>query len=235
MRKVSVIIILLLLGKAGFSQVANEALYADKEFLNEYSKITFIPGVDGKPIVRKWNQDIKLFVESNDTKFYKKRISEIIQKINPYLQSVKIVFAETRGDANCLVKIDPLSRTHYVLSWDENGNIYKSTIFLNTESVFNNTDQYAYISEYLMHILGDFHIPGKISAATAKRLHIDAGTAYDETVENIQSILKSRINGFTKFDFEVIQFHYQDNLKAGTRKDEFFDFVKNRNVENRGK
>jgi len=235
MRKTSLLIILLLFFKAGFNQTSGDGFYSDADFLKAYSKVAFTPGADGKVMLRKWNQDIKIFIESSKPAYYKKQVANIIETINPYLHTIKIVLTDDRGDANCLIKIDTVTRTHYDLSWDETGNIYKGKIFLNNESVFNNAEQNSYISEYLMHILGSFHIPGKMSASLAKRLRIDQDALYDETVENIQSILKSRLNGFTEFDLKAIQFHYTKDLKAGISRNEFLDVVKNVNHQHKVK
>ncbi len=226
MKKMSLVMIVLLLCKAGSAQVTRDAFYSDADFLKAYSKIAFVPGNDGKVMLRKWNQDIKIFVESNRLAYYQKMVTEIIDKINPYLSTIHMGLTEDKGEANCLIKVDTITRTHYDVSWDDNGNIYKGKIFVNSENIFNSSEQKLYISEYFMHILADFHIPGKINPALAQRLRIDQDAFYDETVENIHSILKTRLGGFTEFDLKAIQFQYTQDLKAGISKNEFLDMVK---------
>jgi hypothetical protein len=216
--------------KGGFCQVTNDSLYANADFLKAYSKIAFVAGNDGRAIIRKWNQDIKIFIESNRSEYYKRQVIDIIQKLNPYLNTIEIGLADNKGDANCIIKIDSVSRTHYEISWDESGNIYKSRIYLNNERVFNNSEQIDCISQYLMQILGDFHFPRKFSPALAARLHIDQDVADDEAFNNIQSILRSKLNGFTEFDFKVIRLHYLKDIKPGISKHDFFDIAK-KNVQ----
>lgn len=221
------IFLLLVFGKTSFSQTeVNQSSFSD-DFLKAYTVIAFNPGNDGKTFIRKWQNDIKIFIENNNKKFYEKELSSFIQELNSCV-SIKISFTNLKSEANCVILIDtPLkTRTHYEVSWDGYGNIYKARILINSESIFNSTEQIASISQYLMMILGDFHLPNKYSSAVLLRQTKVDTKSYEE-FEKVKSILKSKLFGLTDFDYNVLKFHYSKNINAGLTKEDFWPSIKN--------
>lgn len=228
MKKAVVLIFLLLVfDMISFSQTGIDQSSLDNDFLKAYTVIAFNPGRDGKSFIRKWQSDVKLFVQNSNATFYEEELGDFIQKLNDCI-SIKISFTNLKNEANCVILIDTTlkTRTHYELSWDGYGNIYKAKIIINNESIFNTSEQIATISQYLMMILGDFHLPDKYSSTVLLRQTKVDTKSYEE-FEKVKSILKSKLFGLTDFDCNVLKFHYSKNITAGLAKEDFWPSIKN--------
>ena len=200
MKKLPIATILVLSVFGGYAQKVNQKY--DTGFLSMFSKISFQRASQNLPILRRWNQNIRIFLESKETK---KTIQQSIDinKIVPLLNGITITWVSDKNDANYLIEIDTIGSNHYYLSYDRDGNIYKCLVTINKKISFSIPDQLRVIRNYFLTSLGHFYFPRNVKFSS------------------VNSCLYSLLNDITEFDEKVIQLEYSNELKAGMTIQEF--------------
>jgi hypothetical protein len=176
----------------------------DSSFRELYKTIALHPGyINGrgiitKPVIRKWDKDITIFIEGGSRKNRREIVAKLentIAVISPALDNkIKILFTNDKSSANYLIDLSSGAASGWYLRWDNLGNIYNCVIQLNTYKIFNQKQLIGMASHYFLKSLGDF---------------------ITITAPPVASNLASWMQDINEVDLQILKLHYSSDIKPG--------------------
>jgi hypothetical protein len=197
-----------------FSMLFGQKTYND-EFQNIYEKIAFSKGHNpgNKLVIKKWNQDIKIFFEGDSLDYLKLAMDSLIQKLSPCINKLRISVVSKLADANYLIRVIDTSGSYYEQpgyyeNWTSGSNIYKCTLIINRNTAFNRLEQITSLRSFFISSLGYF--------------------TFVEVDYPVNSCMYDQFSDVTDFDCKVLNLHYSENIRSGmSKKDVKIFFRKN--------
>jgi hypothetical protein len=196
---------------AGITLCQNQTQSYDSSFRELYKTIALHPdhmdrrGIIHNPVIKRWDKDIKIFIEGGSAKSRKEILAKLkntIAVISPALDNkIKISFTNDKPSANYLISLDFIGRRNgWYLKWDGLDNIYNCVMQVNTRTIFNRDQQAGLVSHYFLKSLGDF-IFEKV----------------DPPVVSNMDLWRHDINDT---DLQILKLHYSDDIKPGMREED---------------
>jgi hypothetical protein len=195
-----------------FSTLLGQEIY-NNEFQKIYNQIAFNQGRYKKNdlMIKKWNQDIKIYFEGDSLDYLKAATDSLIQKLSPCLNKLRINTVSKKVDANYLIKVIDTSYTYYdqsgyYESWTSRGSIYRCIYVINRVTTFNRIEHIKLLRSDFMKSLGFF--------------------TFNKVNTSVNSCMFDHLIDITDFDCEVLRLHYSDDIKSGMSKKDVKDFFR---------
>jgi hypothetical protein len=173
---------------------------------------TNMRGIMHDSVVRRWDRDIVIYIKGENRSSRKEilaRLKNTIATITPAIgNKIKISFTDNLAYANYLIDLDFRGRSRWLLSWDNQNNIYNCRVLVDTKHIFNLDQQAALISHYFIQSLGDFVFNWEDRNGLIKD---------DASVASNMSHWRQDINGI---DLELLKIHYADAIKPGMNRED---------------
>lgn len=186
------------------SALFGQNIYND-QFQNTYNKIAFNPGSYSSDnlVIKKWNQDIKIYFEGDSLDYLKFAMDSLILKITPCINKLRINIVSKLADANYLIRVIDTSHNYYeqngfYMNWTSGSNIYKCTLIIDRKTAFNRVEQLTSLRYNFVRSLGYFTV-----------VKLD---------NPINSCMYDQFIDVTDLDCNVLKFHYSDDIRSGMSK-----------------
>src|ERR1035438_9358905 len=95
----SAVIVFSLLSLYSFGQSDNFKGQLDKSFIKNYKSVVLLPGNDHNRFIRKWDEDVKIYVSGDSLGKLTGDIEKCISVLNPYLNKIKMRLVKDKDEA----------------------------------------------------------------------------------------------------------------------------------------
>ncbi|MGJ8550404.1 DUF2927 domain-containing protein [Winogradskyella wichelsiae] len=191
--------------------------FKDSTFLKYYKKIAFQSyknedSIDTKPM-KYWKHPIKVFFAKGIKNDVSKKVMSFLKTINEEVDSLSITQVKRLEDSNYTIytsedyqyesKMNTTNLADYHISWRGNNQIYKGAIRINNTKVTSKKIQILKIQEMFIGSLGWFKFSNDFSC------------------ESYFSDCYSDNKQLTKFDWDLLKYHYSYGICKGTTRNVF--------------
>ncbi|HVU57159.1 MAG TPA: hypothetical protein VHD83_18990 [Puia sp.] len=195
----------------------------DSSFRAVYKAAALHPGYSSRngivydSVIRRWDKNIVIYViggAGKEKRAILGKLKNTISLLSPSLSKISISFTDEMRSANYLIDLDYKGRSHWYITWDALGNIYKGNIYLNPRQIFNADQQASLVSHYFYQTLGYF---------VFNRKDRDELLKGDPSIASNIFVWRHDINDL---DLRILKLHYSDDIKPGMAEkdvDQYFD------------
>jgi hypothetical protein len=197
-----------IIGGKLIAQTETNKGHYDYSFVKNYKTLALYPGSENKRVIRKWKENIKIFISGDTLDKIKSEVEKYIELINPCLNRIKMSIVDNKDEANFLIllkyelpHVDKKSDDYrYSEIWDDSYVIYKAIIEINKETT-TLREQKSKIQRDLLISLGSF------SCKDLDKDKVDCKICYTTSA-------------LSDFDLSMVKAHYSDLIKVGMNDEE---------------
>jgi len=190
--------------------------YKDDTFLNIYKKIAFNHknnSFSNRTQMKYWNQDINFYFSESIPKKTKRQFLKFAKTIVSEIDSLKVNEVKSVKNSNYIVyysqdyeyedRMSNSKESQYWMYWKHNCLIYKNAIKIKTDNLFNEKLRLQKMKIYFIESLGYFKYNTQLDCE-----HFFSG-CYQKDVK------------LSKFDKEILKYHYSYGICKGTSIQDF--------------
>ncbi|MDC9723978.1 MAG: hypothetical protein PSN34_14565 [Urechidicola sp.] len=185
--------------------------FKDSTFLKYYKKIAFNhpKGVYSENTKSKyWKDDIRIYFSKSVSRHVKRELLKFTEEISSNIDSLKISQVKKIEDSNYIIyykgdyeyenRLKNKTKSTYYMYWNGRNQIYKNTIKIVEEGLFNDELKLLKMKNLFLQSLGRFKFVDEFGC------------------ENYFANCGSNNKHFTTLDFEILKYHYSYGICKGT-------------------
>lgn len=185
--------------------------YKDSTFLKYYKKIAF-KHENGKysneTTSKYWKKPIKIFFSKDVSKKVRKELMRFASEVSSEIDSLNITQVKKLENSNYVIyykggfeyesRMSNFKNSDYYLYWNGKNQIYKNTIRLNIDNLFNDKLKLIQLKNLFFKSLGNFKLINEFEC------------------ENYFADCHSENKEFSNLDLEILKYHYSYGICKGT-------------------
>lgn len=196
--------------------------YKDSLFLDFYTKVAFSHKKDSfsiKTTMKYWKKPIKIFFSKSISRKTQKAFLKFASYLSENVDSLEISEVKQIEKSNYIIyykddyqyesKMYNYKNTDYYMYWNKKNQIYRCALRIDNNTNFNEELRLFQMKEYFFKSLGYFKLSNEF----------DCSSYYSNCYSEQKKI--------TKFDLELLRYHYSYGICKGTSLKEFQESHKN--------